>query len=315
MRHTLAWLALVALLIASAAATASAQMAPLPGSTPIAITINGEAQHFITPPIMMNGQVLVPMRDVFEALNATVVWHGDAKAVTAHNSDTVSLQIGSPDALVGQRPVTLAMAPMLYEDRTYVPLQFVHDALGAQVAFDATGQTITIASAMPAVASAEAVAPQQLAEAEPQVVAPAQPMVPPAGQQPVCPPGYVPVQPQGQVMSQGQMRPQAQAPVAAEPYGSDPPAQTQVVTVILTEFKITVTPTEVHPGQVTLQVRNEGRDTHGLAIESTDLRTPNLKPGQAAALTFTAQSGKTYTLYCPVDAHKELGMKTRLPVR
>jgi hypothetical protein len=305
MRQTLAWFALVALLIVGAAGAASAQAAPLPGSPPIAITINGEAQHFITPPIMRNGQVLVPVRDVFEALNATVVWHGSTKAVTAHNCDEVSLQIGSPNAMVGQRPVTLAMAPILYEDRTYVPLQFVHDALGAQVAFDATGQTVMIASAAPAVAVIPA--PQQFAEAEPQVVAPAQPMVPPAAQYPTCPPGQVMIQPQ--------------APVAAQPYalpyGSDPPAaaQTQVVTVILTEFKVTVSPTEVHPGQVTLQVRNEGRDTHGLAIESTDLRIPNLKPGQAAALTFVAQSGKTYTLYCPVDAHKELGMKARLPVR
>jgi hypothetical protein len=307
MRQKLAWFALVALLIAAAAGIAAAQAAPLPGSTPMAITINGEAQHFLTPPIMRNGQVLVPMRDVFEALHATVTWHGATKAVTAHNSDMVSLQIGSPNALVGQRSVMLAAAPELYENRTYVPLQFVHDALGAQVAFDATGQTVTIASAAPAVASIAPVAPQQLAEAAPQVVAPAQPMVPPAAQYPICPPGQVMVQPQAPITAQPH----------ALPYGSDPPApvQAQVVTVSLTEFKVTVSPTEVHPGQVTLQVRNEGRDTHALAIETLNVRTPNLKPGQAAALTFIAQSGKTYTLYCPVDAHRDLGMKTRLPVR
>jgi len=189
MRHKLVWFALVALLVAAAAA---AQNAPMEGSPPIAITINGEAQHFATPPIMMGDQVLVPMRDVFEALNATVVWHGDTKAVTAHNSDMISLQIGSRNALVGQRPVMLAVAPILYESRAYVPLQFVHDALGAQVAWDATGRTVTIASAAPAMASV----PQQFAQAEPQMVAPAQPQVPPAAQPQTCPSGQVLVHPQ-----------------------------------------------------------------------------------------------------------------------
>ncbi len=305
MRHTLAWLALVALLIAAAIGVAAGQAAPLPGSPPIAITINGEAQHFLTPPVMISGQVLVPMRDVFEALNAKVVWHGLSKSVTAHNSDTVSLRIGSPSAMVGQRSVALATVPILYESRTYVPLQFVHDALGAQVAYDATGRTVTIVSAAPAVASVEPVAPQRLVEAEPQVVAPAQPMVPPAAQYPTCPSGQAMIQPRAPVTAQPH----------ALPYESDPPAPTQVVMVSLTEYKIVLNPTEVHPGQVTLQVRNDGRATHALAIESTDLRIPDLKPGQAATLTFTAQAGKTYTLYCPVDEHKLLGMKTRLPVK
>jgi hypothetical protein len=155
---------------------------------------------------MIGGQVLVPVRDVFEALKAKVVWHGLSKSVTAHNSDTVSLRVGSPNAMVGQRSVTLATAPILYESRAYVPLQFVHDALGAQVAYDATGHTVTIASAAPAVVSVEPVAPQQLAEAGPQVVAPAQPMVPPAAQHPTCPSG------------QAMMQPQARAPVTAQPH-------------------------------------------------------------------------------------------------
>jgi hypothetical protein len=191
MRHKLVWFAFVALLAAAAGGVAAAQNAPMVGSPPIAITINGEAQHFATPPITMGDQVLVPMRDVFEALNATVVWHGDTKAVTAHNSDMISLQIGSRNALVGQRPVMLAAAPVLYESRTYVPLQFVHDALGAQVAWDATGRTVTIASAAPAMAAA----PQEIAEAPPQMVAPAQPQVPPAVPPQTCPPGTVVVHP------------------------------------------------------------------------------------------------------------------------
>jgi hypothetical protein len=295
MRHKLVWFAFVALL-AMAGGTAAARNAPVVGSPPIAITINGEARRFATPPITMGDQVLVPMRDVFETLNATVVWHGDTRAVTAHNSEAISLRIGHSEALVGRRPVMLAVAPILYEDRTYVPLQFVHDALGAQVAWDATGRTVTIAGAAPAVA----MAPQQIAEAEPQTVAPAQPQVPPAAPPQTCPAG------------QGMMRPQARV---APPYQADDPTQTQVVAVRLTEYKITLNPTEVHPGSVTLQVRNDGTRTHALAIENTNLRIPDLNPGQATTLTFTAESGKTYTLYCPIDEHRLLGMKARLPVK
>jgi hypothetical protein len=287
MRHARAWSILVAL-FAAVAGAAAAQNAPVEGMPPIAIAINGGMQHFATPPITMDNQVLVPMRDVFEALGATVVWHGDTKAVTAHNAEAISLRIGNPKALVGQRPVTLSVAPMLYGGRTYIPVHFVHDALGAQVAWDATGRTVTIASA-----------PRQYAEARPQLVAPAQPQVPPAAPRLICP---------------AVMRPHAQVLPRCQ-IGPPDPMQTQVVTVSLTEYRITLDPTEVHPGTVTLEVSNDGRKTHALAIEGSAVRTPDLDPGRATTLTFIAEAGRTYTLYCPMDQHRMLGMEARLPVR
>jgi hypothetical protein len=280
MRRQFVWFAVVALLIAAAAA----QTAPREGPPPIAITINGETQHFATPPIAVDDRILVPMRDVFEALDATVVWHGDSKAVTAHNAETIGLQLGSPEALVGSRPVTLAPAPMLHESRTYVPLQFVHDALGAQVAWDVMGRTVTIASAPP-----------------PQATARPQPVAPPAAARPTCPAGPAMMRPKAQVLPRCQILVQD-------------PMQTQVVTVSLTEYKIRLDPTEVSPGPVTLEVSNDGRKTHALAIEGSEVRTPDLDPGRATTLTFTAEPGETYTLYCPINQHRMLGMEVRLPV-
>jgi hypothetical protein len=274
MRRQLVWLAVVALLVAAAAA---AQDAPREGSPPITIIINGETQHFATPPIAVDDRILVPMRDVFEALGATVVWHGDSKAVTAHNAETISLRIGDPEALVGPRPVTLAPAPMLHESRSYVPVQFVHDALGAQVAWDAAGRTVTIASAPP------------------------QPAAPPAAARPTCPAGPAMMRPKAQVLPRCQILVQG-------------PMQTQVVTVSLTEYRISLDPTEISPGPVTLEVSNDGRKTHALAIEGSEVRTPDLDPGRATTLTFTAEPGETYTLYCPINQHRMLGMEVRLPV-
>ena len=150
MRRTFVWFILAALLILSIAAAAHA--APLAKSPSITVTVNGQPQHFDTPPLMVKDRVLVPLRGVFESLGVSVIWDSRTNTVTAKNSDQVQLQVGRREALVGERKVTLEVAPQMYLHRVYVPLRFLSESLGATVAWHAEERSVVIASAPPKVA-------------------------------------------------------------------------------------------------------------------------------------------------------------------
>lgn len=88
-----------------------------------------------------------------------------------------------------------------------------------------------------------------------------------------------------------------------------------VVEVRLVEYRIEM-PTTVPPGTTTFQVTNAGTMEHNFEVESQDLEEKfdlNLKPGETKSLQVDLTPGK-YTVYCPLENHKELGMQLDLTV-
>jgi len=75
-----------------------------------------------------NGVVMVPLRAIAEALGYTVSWDNDTQTVTLNQA--ISLQIGR-DYYVYMRtaPIELGAAPILKNDRTFVPLNYFRDVL------------------------------------------------------------------------------------------------------------------------------------------------------------------------------------------
>jgi len=85
------------------------------------------------------------MRDIFEALGATVVWVPQTKEIRARKDDTnIWLQIGNETARVGETSKTLAEAPMIDKGSTLVPLRFVSEALGAEVSWNGEERLVSI---------------------------------------------------------------------------------------------------------------------------------------------------------------------------
>lgn len=154
-----------------AAALAAAAAVPAAAQTGnITVVVDGQAIAFDVPPVQIAGRVLVPLRGVFEKLGAFVDWNAATGTVTAvREGTTIELRIGSRQAFVSGRPVTLDVPPMIVRGRTMVPLRFVGEALGAQVDWDAATRTVFILSpgAQPA----------------PRPVPPPQPPIPPPPQQ------------------------------------------------------------------------------------------------------------------------------------
>lgn len=96
-------------------------------------------------PVIISDRTLVPLRIIFEALRAEVVWEGDLRRVTARKGGLeVILQIGIESARVNGAEVTVNPPPQLIGSRTYVPLRFVSESLGAQVDWEAESRTVLI---------------------------------------------------------------------------------------------------------------------------------------------------------------------------
>ncbi|ALS24425.1 copper amine oxidase N-terminal domain-containing protein [Paenibacillus naphthalenovorans] len=111
----------------------------------IKVMIDGELQTFEQPPVNDSGNVLVPMRAIFEALGATVLWNQEQRAVQAKKGGTtIDLKLGSKDALINGSPKTLDAPAKLVGSSTMVPIRFISEALGAKVEWDQLTQTVLI---------------------------------------------------------------------------------------------------------------------------------------------------------------------------
>jgi len=91
------------------------------------------------------GRTLVPLRFVGEALGAQVVWDAKTRQVTiTEEGKVIVLTLGSAEVQVNGVKQTIDCAPAtLPPGRTFVPLRFVSEALGAKVDYEAgSGQVL-----------------------------------------------------------------------------------------------------------------------------------------------------------------------------
>jgi hypothetical protein len=116
----------------------------------ITIIVNGEMMEFGTDandpyPYIKEGRTLIPFRRIFEKLQMEVTWDNETRTVHAKNETTVmELGIGRKTAIVNGEEHTLDVAPEITDDRTFVPLRFVSESVGADVDWDAATRTVTI---------------------------------------------------------------------------------------------------------------------------------------------------------------------------
>jgi hypothetical protein len=111
----------------------------------ITLWIDGEEVIFPLKPRITDGVPLVPMRAVFEKLGAKVTWNGENRSITAVKETTrIYLEIDHTYASVNGKEIEMQVAPTIVDGSTLVPLQFVSEALGAQVLWDGDTHSIKI---------------------------------------------------------------------------------------------------------------------------------------------------------------------------
>lgn len=95
--------------------------------------------------VVENNTTLVPLRQIFEALEAEVTFNPGNGQILAHkDSIKTDLRLNSKIARVNGTEHTLTVPPKMIENVTYVPLRFVSTSLGAQVNYDKATQRISI---------------------------------------------------------------------------------------------------------------------------------------------------------------------------
>ena len=138
---------LLALIMALAMLLSSGVLAAV--SFPLSVYVDGQRVQFpdATPFIDGNNRTMVPVRFVSEALNAEVGWDGALRQVTVtKDSKKIVLTINKPEMQINGVTKVLDCAPLIVDDRTFVPIRFVSEALDAVVEWDGAVRTVYIST-------------------------------------------------------------------------------------------------------------------------------------------------------------------------
>ena len=96
-------------------------------------------------PVIRNARTMLPARFVAEALGGVVTWNeAEQKVTIVKGEDTIEIFIGEPFATVNGTPVELDSPAFIENGRTYLPIRFIAENLGATVTWDDAARTVTI---------------------------------------------------------------------------------------------------------------------------------------------------------------------------
>lgn len=102
------------------------------------ISVNGNLAQKDAAPVIQNSRTLVPIRFITESLGGAVAWNGESKEVT------LLLDEKEIKMTIGKTLEKYGVAPVIMDSRTYVPVRFVADALGAQTSWNEAEKTVTL---------------------------------------------------------------------------------------------------------------------------------------------------------------------------
>ena len=130
--------------------TASASWQPIKSSVinmtigSTAILVNNFEIAIPAAPVIVDSRTLVPIREVAENLGGSVEWEASGQITVTMGQDILVLNIGSLESQYNGHTETIDVAPALIDDKTFLPLRYVCETLGAEVLWEETAQRITI---------------------------------------------------------------------------------------------------------------------------------------------------------------------------
>ena len=111
------------------------------------VFLDGRKLNFDVQPQIIKSRTMVPLRTIFEELEATVQWNGDTQTITAEkNGIVIEMTIDNPIMYVGDSTVILDNPALLIDNRTLVPVRAVSEALGVDVEWSERTQCVNLYS-------------------------------------------------------------------------------------------------------------------------------------------------------------------------
>jgi len=113
----------------------------------ISVVVDGNRLDLEVPPYLLEGRTLVPLRAIFEALGADVIWDPEFQTIYAQKDDVaVGLMIGSNRMFRNGISSLIDVAPVIVGGRTLVPTRLIAESFGATVNWDPETRTVEIIS-------------------------------------------------------------------------------------------------------------------------------------------------------------------------
>ena len=106
----------------------------------------GKSKDNDVAPKIVNQRTMLPARFVAENLGATVNWNAAMPDVVTINSGStfIYITVGANIALINGKEIALDSAAFVENGRTYVPIRFLSEALGAKVEWNSNTQEVII---------------------------------------------------------------------------------------------------------------------------------------------------------------------------
>lgn len=109
------------------------------------MTINQRSVQMDVAPLIKEERTLVPIRFIIEAFQSSAYWMPETQQVRIVDGDRqILLSLNSTEVVVGAERFAMAVPPEIIDGRTFVPLRFVSEQLGAEVEWEGALRQITI---------------------------------------------------------------------------------------------------------------------------------------------------------------------------
>ncbi len=118
-------------------------------ATTIKLLVDGNDITSLSSPLIVNDRTLVPIRFVTEEIGAEVMWDGINRTVSVvKGNKSVFLRIDSylVEYNNGELHQLSDVAPLIINDRTYVPLRLISNAFGIGIEWDEASRTVMVDS-------------------------------------------------------------------------------------------------------------------------------------------------------------------------
>lgn len=103
--------------------------------------------EYDVPPVIQNNRVMVPIRQTITPLGVSVEWNNKSKKITIKfDSDIIELTAEKNTAVINGKPITIAAPPVIIDGRTLIPLSFLSENFGLEIAWDDKSNIISITS-------------------------------------------------------------------------------------------------------------------------------------------------------------------------